>query len=61
MEKLINVVRSMRHAQKEYFRTRSQQALRESKHLEAAVDRALLELESTQKRLFADETDTGAQ
>lgn len=45
----------MRHAQKEYFRTRSPAALESSKRLEKAVDRALLEISQPQQGLFGEE------
>ncbi len=37
------LVQQMRHAQKEYFRTRSPSVLEESKRLEKRVDEALRE------------------
>jgi len=47
---LLDAVCDMRHAQKEYFRTRSQSALTEAKKAEAKVDSLLNELQ--QPKLF---------
>ena len=47
---LRDAVCDMRHAQKEYFRTRSQSALTEAKKAEAKVDSLLNELQ--QPKLF---------
>jgi hypothetical protein len=46
------LVAEMRHAQTEYFRTRSGDALSKSKSLERRVDQALKEFSSTQKEMF---------
>ena len=50
---LIELVEQMRHAQKEYFRTRSGGALDASKRLERRVDEALAERRDTQLKLFS--------
>ncbi len=47
---LADAVADMRHAQREYFRTRSQAALVASKSAEAKVDKMLAELR--EPRLF---------
>jgi len=54
LSRLIESVASMRHNQKEYFRTRSSSDLRASKATEKAVDALLFELTegSNQGRLF---------
>jgi|LUMF01.1.fsa_nt_gb hypothetical protein len=49
---LVERVREMRAAQKEYFRERSPQWLNQSKQLERQVDRMLSDLENRQKNLF---------
>jgi len=49
---LANLVAEMRHAQKEYFRTRSTSALEESKRLERQVDDACQAILDGQKKLF---------
>lgn len=49
---LRTLVAEMRHAQKEYFRTRSPTALEESKRLERKVDEALAD--TGQKKLFGE-------
>lgn len=49
---LITAVEQMRHWQKEYFRTRSTQALDEAKKFEKQVDNLLIERRDTQKKLF---------
>jgi hypothetical protein len=49
---LANLVAEMRHAQKEYFRTRSDSALEESKRLERQVDEACREILDGQKKMF---------
>lgn len=46
----IEMVRRMRNAQKEYFKTRSYDALKRSKVLEVAVDKAIEE--SDEQQLF---------
>lgn len=51
-EPFYKLVADMRHAQKEYFRTRSTSALEASKRLEKAVDEALKEKGSKQERMF---------
>lgn len=48
------LVDDMRHAQKEYFRTRSGPALEKSKSLERMVDQALKKFADGQKELFAE-------
>ena len=50
MEQFIELVTSMRTAQKEYFRTRSPDALNRSKTLEKQVDNYLLSVD--QPKLF---------
>lgn len=45
IQALARLVREMREAQRDYFRTRSREALQVSKSLEAKVDRALHEAE----------------
>ena len=45
-----NVVVKMRKAQKEYFRTRSQRALLESKEYEGAVDAEIKRVEQIQQQ-----------
>ena len=45
----INIVKEMRKAQKEYFRTRSQASLTKSKELEKTVDKLLAERENRNK------------
>ena len=52
---LARVVQEMRSAQKEYFRTRSDSALRESKQLEAKLDRCCQIVLAGQKELFPEE------
>jgi hypothetical protein len=47
-----NLVADLRHAQKEYFRTRSDAALERSKSLERRVDEALKALADGQKKMF---------
>ena len=49
-----SLVAAMRHAQQEYFRTRSETALNDSKRCERAVDRALIELSNPQTKLDFD-------
>lgn len=49
---LARLVMEMRHAQKEYFRTKSKTALGESKRLEEKVDRACFEVLDGQRDLF---------
>jgi len=51
-ETLASLVAEMRHAQKEYFRTRSTSALEESKRLEAKVDRCVDRILDEQTTLF---------
>jgi hypothetical protein len=43
---LINLVTDMRRAQKEYFRTRSKEALLKAKKLEAEVDKEISDWEN---------------
>jgi hypothetical protein len=54
LEEFTKLVADMRHAQKEYFRTRSTAALEQSKRLERRVDEALTQSAAGQKELFAD-------
>ena len=49
---LANLVAEMRHAQTNYFRTRSESALEESKRLERKVDEACREILDGQKKMF---------
>jgi len=49
---LANLVAEMRHAQTNYFRTRSNSALEESKRLERKVDEACQAILDGQKKLF---------
>ncbi len=49
---LAKIVGEMRHAQVEYFRTKSPSALQQAKALEAKVDRVLLSLADRQETLF---------
>lgn len=49
---IIQAVRAMREAQKEYFRTRDINVLRRSKALEKRVDTILAEYDNPQKDLF---------
>jgi len=53
-KELACIVQEMRHAQNEYFRTRSNTALKEAKNLEAQVDRCCQEIIIGQQRLFPD-------
>lgn len=50
-----DLVQRMRNAQVEYFRTRSNDALSESKRLERRVDLELKALADKQPRLFGDD------
>jgi len=52
VEDLAELVQRMRTAQREYFRTKSSEALRAAKRLEAQVDRALRDVHSRQPSLF---------
>lgn len=52
LTELAELVANMRHAQKEYFRTRSDSALEESKRLEKRVDDACREILDGQRKLF---------
>ena len=52
VEELAELCSEVRHAQKEYFRTRSQTALAKSKMLEAKLDQCVDRVMSKQKRLF---------
>lgn len=52
IEAFVAQVQHMRNAQREYFRTRSQTALRDAKRLEAAVDKALAKINLPQKQMF---------
>ena len=49
---LAELVAEMRHAQTNYFRTRSPTALEESKRLERKVDEACQAILDGQKKLF---------
>lgn len=51
------LVAEMRHAQKEFFRTRSDSTMEQAKNAEKKVDKALSEgvQDQKQKRLFASE------
>ena len=51
-EQFVNLVKEMRRAQKTYFKTRHLDDLAASKKLEAAVDKAVLEVEDGQQSLF---------
>lgn len=53
-----SLVNTMRCAQREYFRTRSSTALEDSKRAEKAVDKALAEYDSGQRKMFDDEATT---
>lgn len=46
------LVDKMRNKQKEYFKTRDYQALRESKELEKSVDEKIKEIKEGQQILF---------
>lgn len=50
------LVADMRHAQREYFRTRSPTALEASKRLEKAVDTALRDHDQGQRQMFPETT-----
>jgi ABC-type Zn uptake system ZnuABC Zn-binding protein ZnuA len=52
LKDLARLVAELRHAQKEFFRTKSQTALQEAKKLEAKVDRVLETIDEGQKTLF---------
>lgn len=52
MKEFIELVREMRNAQKEYFRTRSKDWLNRSKELEREVDAQLQSINNTQQTLF---------
>lgn len=59
MNEFIELVREMRNAQKEYFKTRSQTAMRNSKALETEVDKEIERVSNIintpkQKQLFND-------
>ena len=51
---LATTVDEMRHAQKEYFRTRSNSALEDSKRLEKKVDKDCQAILDGQKKLFGE-------
>jgi hypothetical protein len=55
LKQFAELVAIMRHAQKEYFRTRSGDALGESKRLERKVDLALAEISTPQQGLFGED------
>lgn len=57
MNEFIELVRQMREAQKEYFRTRDRQVLQRSKVLEKRVDVLLAEYDNKPKGLFDNEND----
>ena len=58
MTQFEHTVLQMRNAQRNYFRTRSMDALRESKALEKQVDEMLEEIQNPQPMLpFAKETE----
>ncbi len=48
----VELVRKMRAAQQSYFRTRTMQALKDAKRLEAEVDHLLSQTDSQQPSLF---------
>lgn len=50
-----DLVEKMRHAQKEYFRTKSQAVLSQSKSLEKQVDKMLAELADSQRQMFTED------
>ncbi len=54
-EDFMSLVRSMRECQREYFKTRSSDALKASKRLEKQVDEAVSEYFSQQLSLFEKE------
>lgn len=57
MNEFIELVRQMREAQKEYFRTRDRQVLQRSKALEKRVDALIAEYDNKPKGLFDNEND----
>lgn len=52
MKEFIELVREMRAAQKEHFKTRSKDVLNRSKELERKVDAELQSINNTQQTLF---------
>lgn len=48
----IDLIKNMRSAQVEYFKTRTTDALKKSKKLERMVDREIKELETNQPKIF---------
>lgn len=50
MEDFIELVRQMRNAQKEYFKTRDKSILQQSKELERKVDAYIVNVISNQQR-----------
>lgn len=52
MKKILELVKEMRKAQKEYFASHSYEALRKSKALETQVDKELADMEQNQLELF---------
>lgn len=52
LKQFADLVAQMRAAQKDYFASRDQFVLQDSKRLERAVDRALIELSNPQPGLF---------
>lgn len=57
-DKLLKLVRTMRNCQKEYFRTRSHEALIASKNAEKSVDMAIEKATGTgkQETMFGDKS-----
>jgi hypothetical protein len=51
MNEFILLVKQMRQAQKEYFKTRSPEALQKSKQLERSVDQFLNHMQDNQQKL----------
>lgn len=52
-KEIINLVETMRDAQRHYFQTRTPEALRQAQQLERDVDRAIANYHDTaQRRLF---------
>jgi hypothetical protein len=51
-DEFVSLVKDMRQAQKTYFKTRRLDDLAASKKLEAAVDKAVQEVEDGQQSLF---------
>lgn len=55
IRELADLVGEMRHWQREFFRTRNQDALAKSKSLERRVDETLAAIRSPQRGLFDQE------